>query len=846
MDDSHTLLTRPLRSLSLRAGPIILLALASAVWAASTHPASPYSVVAGTPDNDESMFSDRFESAVPFQSLRFYSGRVESVHMEDPDHLFGNFVVVGERSPGLRNLSLYTLASDPDNESVCTGGCAEAWPPLMVDGIHDLVFPGGFPGEVSVIERSSPDGFQVTLNDRPLYRFHEDQAPGDTHGHLAGGVWELVIVSSVTGDPPPDIDQEDHDVWYRGINAWRMPRPQIGACVNCHSPDAYDIARVGFSEDDILRRAIGDGLGEAEGLAIADLVKLQRERYDMVGDNAPFDPDYFRPLQPGNWPLEGDSAAERDLAFAVNLRETHRLKLVTERIDSLEKTQAAVNELANLDLNTVRIGIPFDRFSEDPHHGMERNTFHDWMPFAPHEVKREHHDDWYWLQDAYIADPTPDNLRLLIDAITEFTTTCRFLVNTIDPEDCDPDDGGGSDDDSPYGAFAKSGDHPPESENPRLTRRWNLFRYRNLLLLQHMMREENLRVASGDTETAGLMYFPSIHPDDSEYASWNYQDVYEHVQLVGRTSALWEVGDGVGRINWSFPTDDRSNDPQIPGAFKNRLGYEHVFSNPLNNAHFQQRRCQTEDAMEYKEHCYWRVQHQGLRAVWFWMGFVHDPQFLHTRESLEYFHQTYQQVEDYRLHGVFGTFVTHMHRSFRHDTRYRGAGPHSHYQHRGVRHLNDRLLVQGQMLFSAPAGWMGDLDDERLAEFRFMFANMTRMYAWLFYDELKRTGAVIRKDRALNYMERIRQFLLDCEIDDARFCLEEEAHREATEALLDEVDALLATAEEIDSNPGVSLGAPEAEAARFIHGIYNRWGVGADAGGVAPEPLPRRQLIDEL
>jgi len=791
----------------------------------------------------DAMFHDRFVSDLPLQTLRFYSDRIESEHMTDPDHLYGNFLVVGEQQHQLRNRSLYTLTSDPDGGSVCTGPCAEAWPPFMVNGPHSLRLPSGFPGDVDVIARTDPDGFQVTLNGRPLYRYAPDEAPGETRGHLASnGAWRLIVVSSVTSDPPSDIDPDDHSTWFRGLNAWRMPRPQIGACVNCHAPDAYDIARVGFTDEDIMRRAVGDGLGEAEGQAIVDLVDLQRHRHHMVGDNSPFDPDHFRPLQPGNFPLEGDSDAERDLAFAVNLRETHGLKLVSERIDTLADTLAARDELVNLDLNTVRIGIPFDRFSEDPHHGAERNTFHDWIPFAPHEVRREHNEDWYALQDAYILDPTPHNLRALIAAIDEYTTTCRFLVNHLDPEDCDVDDG--IDPSDPYGPYASDEpvrSNPPEAENPRLTRRWNLFRYRNILLLQHMMREENQRTHEHGMDSAGLMYYPTIHPSDETYASWNYQDVYDHIQLLNRTTAIWDVGEAVGRMNWFFDTEDRSNDPQIPMAFRSRLGYEQVFDSPLNNAYFQSGRCRGANRHQYKEFCYWRAQHQGLRATWFWMGLIQDPEFLFTKSSLEYFHQTYQQVQDYRLHSVFGTFVTQMHRSFRHDTRYRGAGPHSHYEHRGVRHLNDRLLIQGQMMHFAPTGWMGDLDEERLAEFRLMAGNIARMMVWLIYDDLDRTGQIIRRDRAENYLGRLRDHLLDCARDDPRFCLEEEAHRATTGALLDQVDQMLAQAEQIEANPDrIRLGTPEAEAARFIHGEHNRWGVGEYAIGVAPPALPRR------
>ena len=818
---------------------------------------APQGIEMARAGEEQPLFHDRFQSATPLFTLRFYSGRVESEHMSDPDHIYGNYVVVGDRDhPGHQsNMALYTLSADPDNASVCTGSCAAAWPPFLVNGPSAVSVPAGFPGEVSVIQRTDPDGFQVTLNGRPLYRYAPDQQPGDTKGHLSGGVWQLIIVSQVTSPPPSDIDPEDHDAWFRGLNAWRMPRPQIGACVNCHSPDAYDIARVGFTRDDIMRRAVGDGLGVAEGEAILGLVDIQRARYHMTGENSPFHPDHFRPLQPGNFPLEGDTPAERDLAFARNLRETHNLLIASERIDTLEQAQAARDELLNLDLNTVRVGIPFDRFSEDPHHGSERNTFHDWMPFAPHEVLREHNDVWYALQDAYIADPTPDNLRALILAINEYTSTCRFIRGTAEVDECEVDDGSPGDPGDPgpygYGPSLEPRNHPPEAEVPRLTRRWNMFRYRNMLLLQHMMRDENLRTHEQGLETAGLMYYPDFHPSDEVYGTMDREDKYQLMQDLNDYTAVWETGEAVGRINWHFDRYDRSNDPQVPAAFASRLGHEVVFDSPLNNSHYQYGGCRDENQMQYKERCYWRVQHQGLRSPWFWMGLAQDPEFLYTRESLEYFHQTYQQVEDYRLHSMFGTFVTALHRSYRHDTRYRGAGNRTLY--RSVRHLNDRLMYRSQMTHFNPIGWFGDLDDDRQAEFQLIGGNIGRMYLLLMQEEIQRLGEVFDrddKDRSNRLLDRIEHNLLSCPNEASNRCIEAPEHQAATSALLENVRALLDDAEVInewrhEDGSWIQLGSPEAEAARHVHGWHNRWRYSDTAIGAEPPPIPRREFAED-
>jgi predicted lipoprotein with Yx(FWY)xxD motif len=100
---------------------------------------------------------------------------------------------VGQGDTGLgtvlvddEGLTLYGLTDDTGGVSTCDGACADAWPPLTVEG-PDL--PAGLDsGVFSVVERS--DGtFQLKAGDWPLYRFAGDAAPGDTNGQGSGGVW---------------------------------------------------------------------------------------------------------------------------------------------------------------------------------------------------------------------------------------------------------------------------------------------------------------------------------------------------------------------------------------------------------------------------------------------------------------------------------------------------------------------------------------------------------------------------------------------------------------------------------------------------------------------------------
>ncbi|MEK7806989.1 MAG: hypothetical protein AAB528_04560, partial [Chloroflexota bacterium] len=86
--------------------------------------------------------------------------------------------------------TLYGFSNDGENVSRCTGECALAWPPLLT---VDRPYGGegvaaGWLGTITRDDGST----QVTYNGRPLYRFSQDDKPGDAKGHNQGGVWSVV------------------------------------------------------------------------------------------------------------------------------------------------------------------------------------------------------------------------------------------------------------------------------------------------------------------------------------------------------------------------------------------------------------------------------------------------------------------------------------------------------------------------------------------------------------------------------------------------------------------------------------------------------------------------------
>jgi predicted lipoprotein with Yx(FWY)xxD motif len=91
---------------------------------------------------------------------------------------------------GPADLALYTFDNDSVGSSSCTGSCAGAWPPLIVDETETPTYGEGIDGELGVIERADGTS-QVTYNGAPLYYYAGDQGPTDTTGDGIGGVWHL-------------------------------------------------------------------------------------------------------------------------------------------------------------------------------------------------------------------------------------------------------------------------------------------------------------------------------------------------------------------------------------------------------------------------------------------------------------------------------------------------------------------------------------------------------------------------------------------------------------------------------------------------------------------------------
>jgi alpha-glucoside transport system substrate-binding protein len=110
----------------------------------------------------------------------------------------GAILVDGQR------MTLYTFSIDKPGESMCTGACAQFWPPLTVPaGTTPTAGAGIAADRLSTFQRA--DGTtQVAIDMMPLYTFVEDKAPDDANGQgldVQGGYWYVVPTDDAPGAP---------------------------------------------------------------------------------------------------------------------------------------------------------------------------------------------------------------------------------------------------------------------------------------------------------------------------------------------------------------------------------------------------------------------------------------------------------------------------------------------------------------------------------------------------------------------------------------------------------------------------------------------------------------------
>lgn len=89
-----------------------------------------------------------------------------------------------------RGRTLYLFLLDHRGRSVCSGGCARVWPPLIVRGVP-RAGAGLDPAKLSTT-RGGDHPHQLVYNGHPLYRMSADVRPGQIAGEGFLGQWYVV------------------------------------------------------------------------------------------------------------------------------------------------------------------------------------------------------------------------------------------------------------------------------------------------------------------------------------------------------------------------------------------------------------------------------------------------------------------------------------------------------------------------------------------------------------------------------------------------------------------------------------------------------------------------------
>lgn len=98
---------------------------------------------------------------------------------------------LGEIYTDKSGMTLYTFSNDVANKSNCNDACATKWPPLKAS--DDATEKGRF----SIITRAD-NSKQWALDNRPLYRWINDTAPGDTTGEEVKSVWYVAQTAPIS------------------------------------------------------------------------------------------------------------------------------------------------------------------------------------------------------------------------------------------------------------------------------------------------------------------------------------------------------------------------------------------------------------------------------------------------------------------------------------------------------------------------------------------------------------------------------------------------------------------------------------------------------------------------
>ncbi|WP_307805323.1 COG4315 family predicted lipoprotein [Streptomyces spirodelae] len=94
--------------------------------------------------------------------------------------------------------TIYLFEADKSSKSTCDGGCAQAWPPVVVKGKAEPKAGAGVKSGLLGTSKRDDGERQVTYQGHPLYLYAGDDKPGDTNGQALdqfGAEWFVLAPS---------------------------------------------------------------------------------------------------------------------------------------------------------------------------------------------------------------------------------------------------------------------------------------------------------------------------------------------------------------------------------------------------------------------------------------------------------------------------------------------------------------------------------------------------------------------------------------------------------------------------------------------------------------------------
>lgn len=496
-------------------------------------------------------------------------------------------------------------------------------------------------------------------------------------------------------DPDAPLDPEQlEQALAAGLEVWRYPG-EGGACVGCHSPDGIELARVGYADADILRRAINHVSNE-QADALVNYVHALRQQHEMVWL---LHPAKFRPLQPAHVAFSEttpglevtDPAAqvERDEAFLHHLQDELALSFTTDPIDSLAKAHTAYDELLAVDLVNLQIGVPFDHLSEDGFHGDPHLSVFEWFPGMASAPQAADAQQWFALHDAYLADPSDEQLWAFYDQIDTMTGCIDDLA-----QDGDPDH---------FGRACE----------------WMRWKWRSLQVFQHMLRH---------TTTV----YPNLLVDQGDGAT-----IQNNLDLVIARNPIWEAGDFLRIQPLQRPPETECfSQPALVCT----LLPENVDVTVHSNPSYEEARIK---------------QSEVFQQSWFVMSWLRDPALLFESHNFATFVGDYLEsvlMAHYDVHHAFIVAKTAVEKSaaasewleapdFR-----QGTGKIASVRSFSFKQLRNNL--------SQPTD-----NSPRRAGYDRMLANFARMWIYLVEEDLQQTGEIYDRDEVLYAIRFMRTWI---------------------------------------------------------------------------------------